>query len=288
MPDVNTILNHPLFVSFADSGKWFLICMALFIPLAWLFPGKSSQPLFRRDMISDSLYWFIGPILYLPIYVYIVTLLLNNLYSTHSANLLIQSGLPPINHLPIWFQACLMLLATDFLQYWMHRLFHNSGLWKFHAIHHSSEHVDWLSSARFHPVNIILYSTSMNAIVFMLGFSPTAFGELFLFNVIYSPLVHANLNWNYGPFRYILASPVFHRWHHTMPEEGGNKNFAPTFPFIDLMFGTFYMPKGVQPTNFGAPHDNISGNLFNQLAYPFRKQIKKSAAPETITPLALE
>jgi sterol desaturase/sphingolipid hydroxylase (fatty acid hydroxylase superfamily) len=97
--------------------------------------------------------------------------------------------------------------------------------------------------------------------------------------------VHANLGWTYGPFKYVLASPVFHRWHHTYPEEGGNKNFAPTFPFLDLMFGTFYMPKDKRPQVFGTPYDPITGNFVGQLIYPFRSTPaphppEKPAAPE--------
>ena len=36
------------------------------------------------------------------------------------------------------------------------RMFHGGGFWKYHAIHHSSEDVDWISAARFHPVNLLL------------------------------------------------------------------------------------------------------------------------------------
>ena len=33
--------------------------------------------------------------------------------------------------------------------------------------------------------------------------------------------------------------------------DGGNMNFAPTFPIFDVMFGTFYMPKDRLPLQFG-------------------------------------
>jgi sterol desaturase/sphingolipid hydroxylase (fatty acid hydroxylase superfamily) len=83
--------------------------------------------------------------------------------------------------------------------------------------------------------------------------------------------VHANLDWDYGPLRYLLASPVFHRWHHTHADQGGNANFAPTFPLLDLLFGTYYEPRGVRPTVFGTPRDRISdANILAQVAYPFR------------------
>lgn len=272
--DNATAFLHPLINSFTTSAMWFGLCLVLFILLARLFPGKPTQPLFRRDMIADAVYWFCGPVIYGPAAGFLTSLLLIHLYNEDRVDLLVHEGLPPLSDLPLWLQAILILLATDFLQYWAHRLFHHAPLWKYHAVHHSSPHVDWLSAARFHPVNIILYSTLAYSIVAALGFSPGAFVVLAPFNAIYSPLVHANLNWTYGPFRYVLASPVFHRWHHTSPKEGGNKNFAPTFPFLDLMFGTFYMPKGVQPTNFGTPYDPVPDDFFGQIAYPFRKRGK--------------
>ncbi len=104
-----------------------------------------------------------------------------------------------------------------------------------------------------------------------LGFAPAAFALLVPFNRIYAGLVHANLNWTFGPFKYVLASPVFHRWHHTSEAEGMDKNFAPTFPFLDLMFGTFYMPEGKLPTKFGiAGGDKIANSFIGQTLYPFK------------------
>src|SRR5665811_678375 len=63
----------------------------------------------------------------------------------------------------------------------------------------------------------------------------------------HSAFVPANLNWALGPFKYVLATPIFHRWHHTSLEEGGNTNFAGTFPIWDILFGTFRMPENRLP-----------------------------------------
>jgi sterol desaturase/sphingolipid hydroxylase (fatty acid hydroxylase superfamily) len=83
--------------------------------------------------------------------------------------------------------------------------------------------------------------------------------------------VHANLNWTLGPFKYVLATPVFHRWHHTSLERGGNTNFAGTFPIWDIMFGTFRMPKGELPDNYGVDGEPLPTEFTGQLAYPFKQ-----------------
>jgi sterol desaturase/sphingolipid hydroxylase (fatty acid hydroxylase superfamily) len=85
-------------------------------------------------------------------------------------------------------------------------------------------------------------------------------------------MVHANLNWTFGPFKYLFSSPVFHRWHHTAQEEGMDKNFAPTFPLLDVMFGTFYMPDGKVPTHYGVPGSDIPDNFLGQISWAFKRR----------------
>jgi len=272
----NNITYYYAEIGHLNSLGMFCLCALIFMPLAWLFPGR-KQPLIHKGMVADTLYWFLGtPLIYGSagrligqglFYLFFV----GGIYSVASLNH-IREGLPLVSTLPVLLQAFLILLIMDFIQYWTHRMFHTRKFWDFHAIHHSPANVDWLTSARFHPVNIIIHSTCVGALVYMIGFSPEAWVILAPFNIIYSPLVHANVNWTYGPFRYFLASPAFHRWHHTYFEEGGNKNFAPTFPFIDIVFGTYYDPKGKRPEVFGIAGNPVSDNIFAQLIYPFRRK----------------
>ena len=61
-----------------------------------------------------------------------------------------------LSHLPFWVQFAIYLFGSEFCLYWIHRTFHGSALWRYHAIHHASEDVEWISAARFHPVNLLL------------------------------------------------------------------------------------------------------------------------------------
>ena len=174
--------------------------------------------------------------------------------------------------LPIWLQAATVFIAEDVLLYWLHRGFHSKKFWRWHAIHHSAEQVDWLSTYRFHPVNTWLSFTLVDALMLFAGFSPEAVFLMAGFNMIYSAMVHANLNWTFGPLRYVFASPVFHRWHHTAEEEGMDKNFAPTFPLLDLAFGTFYMPEGKRPQRYGVRGSAIPHGFIAQILWPFTQK----------------
>ena len=68
-----------------------------------------------------------------------------------------------------------------------------------------------------------------------------------------------------------MAGPVFHRWHHTLPDRGGNKNFAGTFPVWDLMFGTWYMPENELPETYGVDDEAFPESFSGQMLYPFRQ-----------------
>ena len=120
-----------------------------------------------------------------------------------------DNGHGPLSELPLWLQAMLFLVLSDFMLYWLHRLFHGGAFWKYHAIHHSSEELDWISAARFHPINLILGTISVDVILLMAGISPNIMLWVGPLNTFHSAFVHANLNWTLGPFRYVLATPVF-------------------------------------------------------------------------------
>jgi sterol desaturase/sphingolipid hydroxylase (fatty acid hydroxylase superfamily) len=101
-------------------------------------------------------------------------------------------------------------------------------------------------------------------------------------------MVHANLHWTFGPLRHVFASPVFHRWHHTGADEGGSKNFAATFSFLDHMFGTFYMPKDEKPMNLGLTDRDMPPNLLGQWLYPFMPSEPQQAEPTPVKPTIVQ
>ena len=64
-----------------------------------------------------------------------------------------ENGHGPLATLPLAGQMIIFLVGEDFITYWTHRWFHGKQLWKYHAVHHSSEELEWISAARFHPIN---------------------------------------------------------------------------------------------------------------------------------------
>jgi sterol desaturase/sphingolipid hydroxylase (fatty acid hydroxylase superfamily) len=106
----------------------------------------------------------------------------------------------------------------------------------------------------------------------MLGFSNGVLAAYAPFLALYPIFIHANISWDFGPIGYIIASPRFHRWHHSSDKAALDKNFAGLFPAIDYIFGTAYYPKGVAPQKYGLDGEQMPVGVWQQLSYPFRKK----------------
>jgi sterol desaturase/sphingolipid hydroxylase (fatty acid hydroxylase superfamily) len=247
----------------------------VFTLLSFCWACNPGQPWWRkRDLLTDLCYWFIIPLFarYLRIGLLVLgAALLFGISTPEGMAAFYDDGHGPLAQLLLWLQAAIFLIASDFMMYWLHRAFHRVPLWKYHAVHHSSQELDWISAARFHPINLFLGSVAADVVLLLAGISPNVFVFLGPFTVAHSAFVHANLSWTLGPFKYVLAGPVYHRWHHTAADRGGDRNFASTFPVLDLLFGTFYMPPSVLPDAYGIADPSFPPSFGEQLVYPFKQ-----------------
>jgi sterol desaturase/sphingolipid hydroxylase (fatty acid hydroxylase superfamily) len=247
----------------------------VFSVLTFFWSCNPGQPWWRkRELVTDLCYWFIIPLFARYLRIGLLVMGAAFLFNITSAEGLVEfydDGHGPLAQLPLWVQAGIFLIGSDFMMYWIHRAFHRPALWKYHAVHHSSEDLDWISAARFHPVNIFLGSVAVDVVLLLAGISPNVLVFLGPFTIAHSAFVHANVKWTLGPFRYVIAGPVFHRWHHTGTDAGGEKNFASTFPVLDVLFGTFYMPKQTLPGAYGVSDKRFPPGFGAQMIYPFRQ-----------------
>jgi sterol desaturase/sphingolipid hydroxylase (fatty acid hydroxylase superfamily) len=119
-----------------------------------------------------------------------------------------------------------------------------------------------------HPVNELVNKLSQAVPLLLMGFNPLVTLSTAPVLTFFAIFIHANVNWDFGPLRYVIATPVFHRWHHSREREAWDKNFAGLLPLWDILFGTFYMPRGCYPENFGICEPMPKG-FFGQLWEPF-------------------
>ena len=253
---------------------WFVALGVAFTLLSVFWACNPGRPWWRkRELVTDLCYWFIIPLFARYLRIGMLVLGAAFLFNINTPDGLVEfydDGHGPLAQLPLLVQAAIFLLGSDVMMYWIHRAFHRNALWKYHAVHHSSEELDWISAARFHPVNLFLGSIATDVVLLLAGISPNVLVFLGPFTIAHSAFVHANLRWTLGPLRYLIAGPVFHRWHHTAAGRGGEKNFASTFPFLDVLFGTFYMPKNALPDAYGIADPQFPAGFGAQMIYPFK------------------
>lgn len=251
----------------------FLALGFVFGVLERVFSSVRGQALLRRGYWTDVGYWFLTP----PVTTFATDMVVSG---TLAALLLLDaesvSGAAPEGFVlmaeqPIWLQVAVGLVLGDLVNYWQHRLFHCGLLWRFHAVHHSSREVDWLSAVRLHPVNNVVARTLQALFLTLIGFDPDVVAVCIPLLFLYALMLHANVNWNFGVLKYFLVSPVYHRWHHTKEGEGLGKNLASMFVFWDVIFGTHFLPENRQPAQFGTD-EPIRDGFVAQMVYPFQRR----------------
>jgi len=242
-----------------------LLALLVFVPLERILALHPGQKVFRRGWGNDVVYVFInGLLIKLGLGLLIVGTIIMAEWAVPS------SFRAAVAAQPLWLQIVEVVVLADLGFYAVHRLFHAvPWLWSFHQIHHSIEELDWLAAARVHPVDQILTKATSLMPVFALGFSDAA---IVVFGFIYywqSILLHSNVRINFGPLRWLVASPEFHHWHHCNDRGIRDKNFAAQLPFLDVLFGTLHMPKGQVPRSYGID-EPLPSTYVSQLLHPFR------------------
>ena len=104
------------------------------------------------------------------------------------------------------------MLVGETAYYWAHRASHQIPfLWRFHAVHHSAEELDFLVNTRAHPVDIVWSRMIMLTPIFALGLAnPLSYGDglvataVLLTGSIWAYFIHSNLRWRLGPFEWLL------------------------------------------------------------------------------------
>ncbi len=191
-----------------------------------------------------------------------------------------------VAEMPVWARFAAVMIVGEFGSYWGHRWMHQIPLlWRFHAIHHSAEEIDWLVNTRAHPLDMVFTRLCGLIPIYVLGLAQLTGNKVdvvpllyALVGTVWSFFIHANVCWRFGWLEWLVSTPAFHHWHHTKDgREYVNKNYAAVFPWVDKLFGTFYLPKKQWPMKYGidAP---MAPSLAGQLLQPFERQRKASEA----------
>lgn len=253
------MISSALQIVIAIFGSLIFLIL-VFVPLEKMFPAKVEQKFFRPNWLLDFCF-FVGQY---AIWAFVIFWVLNYFQVS------LQSFIPAnfqksVKSQPFVLQVFEVLLFSDFLVYWGHRLQHKvEFLWRFHKVHHSAEHLDWLAAHREHPIDAIYTIGIINLPAFILGFPLEAIGGVIAFRGIWAIYIHSNVRLPIGFLCKIIGAPELHHWHHDLDRKAGN--YANISPLMDIMFGTYICPD-TEPEKFGIK-EKIPNNYLGQLLEP--------------------
>lgn len=248
----------------------------VFITIEKALPRYAEQPILRPHWRLDLMFFAMN---HLAIG---VLLLAGNYFAPHvfgwAVNQHLQDGM---RALPVWAQLGILVFCADLVQYWVHRAFHEIPmLWRFHAVHHSTEYMDWLAGSRTHFGQVLIDRTMVMVPLYLLGADPAALNAYVVFAGFYDVYIHANTGMHFGWFRYLVVTPQYHHWHHSSELPAIDTNYAVHLPVFDMVFGTWHHPVGKWPAKYGTVTP-IPRTFLEQLAYPFLPPTEsKKSAPE--------
>ena len=185
------------------------------------------------------------------------------------------SGMLNWSVLPSGTAAAVSVLALSLSAYALHRLLHIVPvLWKIHRAHHSDLDLDFSTSVRHHPFEVVLTWAAQLATIAALGIDPAGLVIYTVLEVVNAVFTHANVRLPPVIDRLLgglLVTPAMHRVHHSADPAGANRNFSTLLPWWDRLFGTY--AAGANPGDLGIPQYRAPQDvtLTRLLLLPFAK-----------------
>jgi sterol desaturase/sphingolipid hydroxylase (fatty acid hydroxylase superfamily)/protein-S-isoprenylcysteine O-methyltransferase Ste14 len=254
------------------------ILACIFIPLERLLPLHEHQPTLRRDWANDLLYVLLNGFVVRAGFTFVA-----GAFMAGYTQLFGQMPTPWVADMPLWAQVIGAIIIADIGYYTAHRICHSVPfLWKFHAVHHSIEEMDWLATHRVHPIDQIFTNTLSLLPLWLFGFSLEALVIHQALYQIQALLLHSNVKVTFGPLKWLIASPEYHHWHHANERDAYDRNFAAQLSIIDVIAGTMFLPFKRQPKAYGLT-EPMPRNYPMQLIHPFQaiaRMIRRSATQQ--------
>jgi sterol desaturase/sphingolipid hydroxylase (fatty acid hydroxylase superfamily) len=141
-------------------------------------------------------------------------------------------------------------------------------------VHHGIRDLGWLAAHRLHPLERLFSKTVSRLPFWFLGFS---FKALVLHQTIYKAqtlLEHTIFRRDFGPLKWVFATPGHHHRHHANERDCRDHSFAARLSEIDTIGGTLFLPKNRKPQGYG-PKMAVPRLYHQQRVYPFQWAIDR-------------
>jgi len=251
-------------------AAWLGLLAVVFLPFERIFAVRPRK-VFSKTLAQDVGYYFINGLF--PALLMALPLSLAA-YAAHTVvPWRVQTA---IAAWPLWQRVASALLVSEIGFYWGHRWAHQIPfIWRFHSIHHSAREIYFLISSRAHPIDNVFVKLCGFLPVYAIGIATpltrdggTVSALLVLALTAWGFFIHSNLRWRLGPLEWVVATPHFHHWHHTLGGER-DRNYASMLPIMDWIFGTLHLPRKRWPEAYGI-EAKLPESMAGQLLYPLR------------------
>ena len=178
------------------------------------------------------------------------------------------------HNLSVVAQVAIMLLAADFMRYWLHRAFHRYPLmWRLHAVHHSPPQLYTINVGRFHPIEKSVQYAADTLPFAILAVSQEVLAAYFVFYALNGFFQHSNCRVYLGPLNYLVAGPELHRWHHSRRAREMNSNFGNNLIVWDTLFRTRFLPNDRDIETIGLRNRRYPTGFLLQMKSPFVREL---------------
>ena len=244
-----------------------VVLFVIIAPFEKLYPRQKGQRVRRPLVMTDISFALLGPLLNVAAIIALVVI--------GGLSFLWLPGLalrPIVGIIPAAALPFVAFFIFDFVSYWTHRFAHEVPfMWRFHMVHHSPEHMDWVSGFRIHPFDGVVIAP---AFFFLIGagFDAELAGIFAILQIILGIFFHANVRVRWRWLDRVAANPEFHHWHHCSETDAVGHNYGAALPWWDLAFGTYFMPRHAtrrRPSRYGIS-EPLPRNLLGKLIYPCR------------------
>ena len=163
-----------------------------------------DQGTFRPEWVLDVIYFLST---HLPVQIISLLILLP---ATQASHFLTSPALQAVvAGMPWLVQFVLVILVADLAEYATHRALHTFPfLWRFHAVHHSAQTMDWLAGGRMHILEVFALRGFTAVPMLSFGFDPAAVQTYVLALFFFSAFVHSNVGWNLDAIeKFFVSAP---------------------------------------------------------------------------------
>lgn len=267
-------------VHYLTDVKTWILCIIPILVLQWLRPVREIDGKFWSSFAHDWTY----PLFAISIASHLVVPVVGLIYN--AGRWLRPDGCGQYaSTWPPLAQYLLALVLQDFLRYWSHFARHRvKWLWYFHSIHHSQVNLNPATTHRSHPFEAFIGAIFFTLPIGLICIEPVAWVYAGITSVFWDLFIHSNVRTNLGFFGRIMASPQYHRIHHSALPRHFDKNFCDRFIIWDWIFGTMHKGRDEYPPTGCPESTELMEKEFTfarsfrswcrQFFFPFRKILR--------------